>query len=151
MTFFWDPHPGDELKCYSCPVMSPAQGCPLRLEDTAHLSTQRPLSSLYHTHPCPLSHIHLYTLIHTPHTLTLTFSHICQKCTTSHTYAFSPDIPYTNSLALLGPSTHTTQSHTCTYPPTDLHLHVCTLITAYSHIHVLTDGHLRITHPTDSL
>lgn len=107
--------------------------------------------ALSHTSMLSLSHIHLCTLIHVPHTLTLTFSHICLKRTISHTYAFSPDICYTNPLALIRPSKHTAQSHTHTHPPTDPHLHVCTLIAAHSHIHVLTDGHLRIMHTAHSL
>lgn len=112
--------------------------------------SEAPSLALLHTSMPSLTHTlistHTYTTYSHTHILTDMPEH-----TTSHTYAFSPAIPYTNPLALLSPSTHTTQPHTHTHLPTDLHSHMCTLITAHSHIHVLTDGHLRIMRTTHSL
>lgn len=67
--------------------------------------SEAPSLALLHTSMPSLTHTlistHTYTTYSHTHILTDMPEH-----TTSHTYAFSPAIPYTNPLALLSPSTH---------------------------------------------
>lgn len=109
-TFFSDPHPGDELKCYSCPVMSPCPGLSPQGWGTQPVRPLRhPSLSLLHTHghtllmphlprhACSLTRIlsHPVSQTHT-HTDTLTRT-LSRTLTQSHAHIFSHTLSHTFS------------------------------------------------------
>ena len=140
----WDPHPGDELKHYSCLVMSPGPGLfPRAGGHSLPTISEAPNFSLLHSHTHSLTYINSYALTHThTHTHTHILAHmpeaqnLPQPCFLLLTHPVFVLLP-------AGPCTHYPVSHSYCLTFTCMHGHCCTDTLSHP---CLTDNHCRVIH-----